>query len=191
VDRNGHRDGVWSRLRRLVCLRALLAWPAGAADPEQDILNVKSAFLLKLAETTTWPAASRTNASRLVIGFVNAPELLAVTRRLMAGDSGDRIVLVDVDSPEAAAACHAIYFGRLDAAARGTLEGLRARPVLTLGEGNEFVAGGGIFGFEFRRGKGTIDLNYYVNIQAMDHAQVRLRPEFLNHKNRLRSKEAP
>jgi len=48
------------------------------------------------------------------------------------------------------------------------------KPILTVGEEEAFVQIDGILGFKLVESKGVVVTRYFVNIEAMDRAKVRL-----------------
>lgn len=187
---------------RSVLLRSLMAalWlaldPVRGADPEFTIEQHKAAVLLRFSEFTTRPAASEVAADRApVIGFVNAPGMLAAARAFVASDPKDLTVIREIQTTEEAARCESLYFGRLDESALKILSGVQTQPVLTVGEGLEFIRASGIVGFAFRTNRtgGRIEYKaeYYVSLEAMKRAQVVLHSRIIKNPNRLTAEEAP
>jgi hypothetical protein len=144
---------------------------AAALKPEE----VKALFLIQFAELTTWPAEGPAAAGgKVVIGFVQAPEVMAATVRLLKGGAEERFELRKVDGAAEAGPCRIIYFGGTDGAAGELLRGLRGRPVLTVGEELAFVRAAGIIGFTLVPSGAATVTRYFVNVPAMDAAGVRL-----------------
>jgi len=159
----------------LALLAGLQAPAARAAEVAVTMDQTKAAVLLRIAEFTTWPALARqTNGGGLVVGIVNSTGIVAAARAFVAADTKDRTLVVVVDSLEQAAACHVLYVGETDELAGKVLAAARSRPVLTVGEGVEFLTAGGIVGFAFREERGKIVPDYYLSVEAMDRARIRL-----------------
>lgn len=152
-----------------VSLRAQTNTPA-VVKPEE----ARALFLVQFAELTTWPKGVRDAGSgKLIIGFYRAPELQAATAKVIEGAAG-RYELREVSEPAEAQRCHVLYFRRTDGGARNLLKAVADKPVLTMGEEETFVRSDGILGFKLVESDGVARPRYFVNIQAMDRANIRL-----------------
>lgn len=172
-------------------LLPLVFWvPASrAADTEVTLEQTKAAVLLRISEFTTWPSNARiTNGGGRVVGILNSPGLLAAAKAFVAADPKDRTVVIAVDSLEKAAACNTIYVGKLDELAKQALSGARSKPILTVGEGPEFIKAGGIIGFVFRSVGEEVSRDYLISVPAMDEANIRIDPRIV--KKGIKAKEA-
>lgn len=144
---------------------------ATALKPEE----VKALFLIQFAELTTWPAEDPApTGGKMIIGFVQASDLLEATKRLLKSGSEERFELRLIDTLEEARKCRILYFGETAGNAGELLHGLHGKPVLTVGEEVTFVRLNGIIGFTLVPSKGATVTRYFVNVPAMDAAGVRL-----------------
>lgn len=151
--------------------------PLGAQDSAPPVVKpeeAKALFLVQFAELTIWPKGAREAGNgKLVIGFFRAPEMLAATTKVLGKPTGE-IELREVSEPDQADQCHVIYLRRIDGPARELLKAVAEKPVLTVGEDEAFVRNHGILGFKLVESKGVAVTRYFVNIEAMDRAKVRL-----------------
>lgn len=169
MSAGGQRVWQWARTRVMAvsCLLACLL-PAGefvglapclqaeGAAAAVTAEQLKAAFFVNVVAYCEWPEASFKDAeSPLVIGvygadpFGNALEVL--TRKKSSG--GRRIEWRKVQSDDDALQCHAVYFptvtGMPEATdPKGILARCRAKSVLTVGDGEPFLAAGGIVGLQ-------------------------------------------
>lgn len=136
--------------------------------------DVKAALLNAFCRLTDWPEERAPVEGRpVVIGFVQAPEIMAAFKREFPDEGLFRVVAVS--SGAAARECHLVYFGGLNSEATSVLRDVPGDPVLTVGELEGFVDAGGIIAFERREGR----VAYRVNLRAMDKAGVRLNPRLV------------
>lgn len=152
-----------------VSLRAQTSTPP-VMKPEE----ARALILVQFAELTTWPKDAREGGNgKLIIGFYCAPELQAATAKVIDGSTG-RYEVREVAEPAEALRCHVLYFRRTDSGARSLLKAVADKPVLTVGEEETFVRSDGIVGFKLVESAGVARPRYFVNIDAMDRAKVRL-----------------
>jgi len=152
--RDSRRPRPQRRLARAaVFLLAPLVLVPRVHAAEQASLEypVKAAFLLNFAKFTEWPADS----SQAVAGTVS----ICVLGRDPFGDSLDRIVAgrtaggrpIEVrrySEPAGIETCHVLFVTSAELArSPGVLVKLRDKPVLTVGESDDFVRRGGAIRF--------------------------------------------
>lgn len=131
--------------------------------------SLKAAFIYNFTKFTTWPAAAFTDDDpTLRVCFLDDA---GVGRALMTIEDrpvGDRIIATRrLAAADAAAFCHVLVVGAASRVRGGAIvEGLGAVPVLTVGDGPDFTANGGIIGLVVRRNK----LRFMINLAAAEHA---------------------
>ncbi len=142
-----HRTPAF-RLRRLGALAALCAGvlltagTARAQTPE----TVRAIFLFNFAKNVEWPEAVFADAkSPIVIGIHDAPDIASALERTVRGkDANGRDVAVKrIQNPDQAESCHVVFLAN---ERRGPefVEALRGKPVLTVGERDDFTEIGGM-----------------------------------------------
>ena len=122
----------------VLALAALLA-PRVAAQDGADPYKVMAAFLLNFTRYVTWPAAAFPDGEApIVIGVLDPDPFGDVLDRTVAGrKSHDRRIEVRrLKSLKEAAGCHVLFVGK---AAPAELTELRGRPVLIVGESEDFA----------------------------------------------------
>ena len=126
---------------------------------EQD---VKAAFLYNFTRFVTWPAGIPPAAEPFRLCVIADGETTAAITRTMQGESVDgRPVLASMPGTvEEARACQVLFVGRgaLDRA-MPLLDGVREQPVLTVGDEQGFVHGGGAIEFVLEQGRVRFDIN--------------------------------
>lgn len=120
-----------------------------AAAPTE--YEVKAAFLLNFARFVEWPStAFDTASSPIVIGVVGAKEFAEVLPRVVATQTaqGRSIEVRPLQLSDDNGACQVLFIGRsVGQGAESLLKSMRQRPVLTVGESDDFNALGGIIRF--------------------------------------------
>ncbi|HJR61300.1 MAG TPA: YfiR family protein [Vicinamibacterales bacterium] len=138
----------------------LLCAPAGAAQVHEH--DVKAAFLFNFTRFVEWPAG-RPEATEPFRLCVLADDVTAkAVERTMKGESvqGHPARIVVPQSAQEARFCQILFVGRseMDRAAP-LLSAVRDLPVLTVGDADRFVAGGGTIQFVLDQGRVRFDVN--------------------------------
>ena len=124
---------------------------AAQAQPAASATEVKAAYLLNFARYVEWPPGTFSDsAAPLLICVVESDALQDALRRVAAGRTvnGHPVRLQVVRSAEEPVTCHVAYFDASHGPSGHSLETLWAgQPVLTVGEGEDFLGGGGMIGF--------------------------------------------
>lgn len=146
---------------------------AAAVDPK----SIKATYLLHFARLTTFPEPAHGRSAAAAGGFiVGVLGEDALGRRLNEVFHDEKIGASSVTirrlkSDAEAAECQLVLFGEMDAERRKTvLKQLQGRPVLTVGDGSDFVEAGGIVGFREERGKVVFE----VNVEQAQRVKLRL-----------------
>ena len=153
----------------------LLSTGRAAAQERADIpeYEVKSAYLFNFLQYTSWPPDALDAAGDLtlcILGDDPMGDLLprAIGRRRIDGHT---IRIVSVSRPVEAGRCHAAFIAGRNATSSATwLGSLRGKPVLTVGEGPEFAAEGGMIALVLETGT----VRFEVNARALRQANLQL-----------------
>ena len=152
-----HRVLLW------LLTATLAAVPVREAQPvtEQD---VKAVFLFKFTNFVEWPAAAWQGSEPFTFCVAASKEMTAIIERTMAGETvkGRAVETKVVTAPDEARECHILFIGRTEATrAPALLAAVRALPVLTVGESEDFVStsSGGAIGFVVVEGRVRFDIN--------------------------------
>ena len=142
-----------------VALAVPSAAPAQSAPPTLEN-DVKAAFLYNFTKFVDWPPPSLPDEPFRVCALA-APAFLAALDRTIADESvgGRRIVRAEARSEDAARRCAILYVGT-GYAEQGAalLAAVRDLPVLTVGEGSQFVKHGGAIGFVLENNRVRFDI---------------------------------
>jgi hypothetical protein len=141
-----------------------------ATEPGRSVTTIVAGIV----GYTRWPAEPRS------IRLCTLGRGRGVDELLATGDLGSAQLSVPVraagDATGAASECDAIYVGTFAAdAARGVLQRTVGRPVLMIGEGQEFCTDGGMFCLQ----PGTPAMGFAVNLDAVARSGLRVNPRVL------------
>ena len=124
---------------------------AAQAEPRASATEIKAAYLLNFARYVEWPqSALGDSAAPLSLCVVESNALEEALRRVAEGRAveGRPVRVQVVRSADEPVTCHVAYVDPSARAGGRTLQVAWAdQPVLTVGEGEEFLSGGGIIGF--------------------------------------------
>jgi hypothetical protein len=138
---------VW--LRRLVVF-ALVVCAGAAAVRAQHVLDeyrLKAAFVFQFPQFVEWPAASWTRAADVQLCVVQPNPFGRVLHELVRGEMlrGRPLVVKSVPATATLDGCHVLVMARLDnRVTAAVLKRVAGRPVLSVGDGSEFLDAGGI-----------------------------------------------
>ncbi len=147
-------------------LGIVIAWmalftPLFAAEPEY---NVKAAYLLNFTRLVQWPTwAFSSPQSPMIIGVVGRDPFsgglgTALRGQKAAGGREIEVRSVSASDAESLQRCHAIFISssqRITDVARA----VQGRPVLLVGDAEDFAREGGIIGFVTRDQKIKLQIN--------------------------------
>jgi hypothetical protein len=151
--------------------------PASAQPAPAEETALKAAFVYSFAKFTDWPDALWNQSSKLRLcmagtgnGFAQAVAALESKPPVR----GKPVEVRTVSRPEDAAACHILVVAGRDGMAQWA-RGVRNAPVLTVGDGEGFAAGGGIIGLFVEGDK----LRFEINQDAAQRAGLKLSSQLL------------
>jgi hypothetical protein len=157
---------LWARARTAAAGDA--AAPKAAAPSEPSLTTVTT-IVAGIVGYSRWPAQMK-SIRLCTVGLGHGVEEL-----LAAADLGSTQLSVPVRAATATTwnECDAIYVGALTVnATRNLLQSMVGRPVLTIGEGQEFCADGGMFCLQ----TGGAAVRFAVNLDAVARSGVRVNP---------------
>jgi hypothetical protein len=138
----------------------LSAAPARAQPvTEQD---VKAVFLYKFTNFVEWPATAWPAAEPFRLCVVAQKEMTTIIERTMKDETvnGRAVETTVVTGADEARRCHILFIGRTEMSrAPVLLAAVRDRPVLTVGESEDFLAKGGAIGFVLVDKRVRFDIN--------------------------------
>ena len=150
--------------------------PVGATEPanEQD---VKAVFLLNFVRFVEWPDSSDPNVP-FVIGLIGDDAFRVTLQDLTARERvhGRAIVVRHLDSPDGLGLCQMVFVSGSDAKRLArAFEALRDRPILTVGESDDFLQLGGIINLAKHNHRVGIE----VNRLAAERARLQISSKLL------------
>jgi hypothetical protein len=142
---------------------AVLGFAEGPAFAQATLENdVKATFLYNFTKFIEWPSSPVTAADPFRVCIVADPDFSRAVDRTIAGESVDGRPLerMEPTSPDDVRKCAILYVGR-GYAARATrlISAARQLPVLTVGEGSEFLDSGGAIGFVLENNRVRFDIS--------------------------------
>jgi hypothetical protein len=180
-------------LSALLCLAALVGIipgrPAVAAAPTE--YQLKAVFLMNFAKFVEWPAtAFRSAQSALTICVLGEDpfghDLDDVVRGQVAGDRALAVRrLAQVQREDN---CQVLFVSAAEKArTERVLAVLGNTPTLTVGEGDEFPAAGGVIGLLIEDNKVRFD----VNLEAAERAGLKISSKLLKLARNVRDRRKP
>jgi hypothetical protein len=160
--------------------RKLLAWVLAAAcglgaagSRAEDApleYQVKAAFLYNFAKFVEWPEGSfAKTGDPIVIGVLGDNPFGRTLDNSVAGKTVDErpLMVRYFSSADKIEPCHILYVSLSERRRLGTvIEALKNKHTLTVGETNDFTAGGGIIGFTLEEGKVRFEINSAASQRA-------------------------
>ncbi|WP_083385770.1 YfiR family protein [Methylomonas sp. LWB] len=158
------------RSRRRLGIAALLLGmlvPAVNADPtpgQSSAIRVKAAFLRNFARYVTWPEPVSPSVDRPWCIAVLGPDPFGEVLETSVKDrseQGHAFQIVRAESPADLPICHIVFVAYTDITLRhAALAELKRKPVLTVGDAEDFIADGGVIRFKVDERVGmTINLD--------------------------------
>lgn len=170
------------RLRLLVLYGLLVLVPVSVSGGSaQDEAAVKADFVYRFTKFVEWPTNDGGDLRICLIGEENAPLLHAV-RKLEGNRTYDRSIRVRglAHGLEGIARCHVVLI-TMDAAGRldSILGAARGAPTLTIGDGEGFVAAGGMIGLTSDVIDDKLQVRFDINARAAQKAGLKLSAQLL------------
>jgi hypothetical protein len=165
--------GRAGRIAVLIGLLSVVGSPSAAQEPAPP--SLKAAFLLNFAKFAEWPRDASGSLTLCVMHDRAAENALA---QLVGGVSinGRAVTVGRATTRDQLSACHLVYLASDDLPSlEPILAGLRARPVLTVGDGERFARHGGIVGLLVEGNK----VRFAINPGAAQRSGLRLSSRLL------------
>ncbi len=166
-------------LTRLACwLCALLAASLLAPFLNAQVLDeraIKVAYVFNLTKYVEWPHAG----SQLVLGFVGDGSMGEALEKMLTGKTSESRVIRVVLSPkdEALEQCDVLYVAYSSPKkVRATLDRVRSKSVLTVGDTESFPKEGGMVGLV----KTGQQVQIQVNLEAVREARLKISSRVLD-----------
>jgi YfiR/HmsC-like len=188
MKKTGWRNpGRWATgwLRPATALLGLAAWLAGACsgyggEPSFTEYQVKALFLFNFTKYVDWPveAFAETNTP-ITIGVYGENKFGDDLPKAVSGKSvgGRAITVRRIENTDDLGKCHILFIGGSDQKHLGEiLDKIKALPVLTVGETDQFAEQGGVIHFTKKDGKVRLE----INLQAAQRANLQISSKLLS-----------
>ncbi len=146
-----------------------LAWLAGAlvqvwaAEPAAEEYHVKGAFLLNFAKFVEWPAeAFHAPGDAIAICVLGANPFTAALEQAAGQVVVEKrtVVVRQIADPRQARQCQIVFVSVSERKrARSVLEAVKGASVLTVGESEGFIAGGGVIELRVEENKVRMEIS--------------------------------
>ena len=167
----------------LIVLVGAAGWSAGEPAPaplRSPEYAVKSAFLFNFAKFVEWPeGAARAPGTHLRVCVLGDDPFGPVLDETITGKElgGLTLSVERLSRADEASECAIVFFGpALATWQRDALEYLRGRPVLTVGESQEFAEAGGVIGMFIESNR----VRFAINPKAAERAGLRISSKLLS-----------
>ena len=182
-------NGIFAQACRLIAkasaLMALFGLLAGSyrgfgGETPLTEYQVKSLFLLKFAKYVDWPSSAfaATNTP-IVIGVAGEGKFGGDLAKAVEGKSvdGRRILVRQIQTPEDFDKCHILFIGSSQKTGFAEILGrIKGKPLLTVGETDQFMEQGGVINFVKKEGKIRLE----INMNAARQANLQISSQLLN-----------
>ena len=159
-----------------VCALIVVVRGSAAAAPTE--YQVKAAFLYNFAKFVDWPTAgSRNETETVAICIMGDDDLAKELDEIAKGaTAGDRTIAVRRIKNVEGGGCQILFLGKsVDDRFRTIIAGLKAGPVLTVGDADNFLRVGGMIKFFIEDRK----IRFEVNLDAVEKSPVRVSSKLL------------
>ena len=140
------------------------------AEPSMTEYQVKALFLLNFTKYVDWPPAAfaGTNAT-IIIGLYGEDKFGDALKKAVEGKTinGRRLIIQPIEKDGDLGKCHMLFISDSEKDHLGEiLDKIKALPVLTVGETDQFMEHGGMINFVIKGGKVRLEINLDAARQA-------------------------
>ncbi len=158
---------------------ALLMISTAALQPGSREYQVKAVFLFNFTQFVEWPEKAFESANApLVIGVMGEDPFGSYLDETVRGEviHGHPLTVERYNSVSEIDKCHILFIATSDRqSVERALEGVAQRPVLTVGDSEDFARMGGVIGFFQERGR----IRFSVNVGAASDAGLTISSKLL------------
>ena len=157
--------GVFAKTIALTALFVSLFEPGRGFSGETSLTEyqVKSLILVSLPKYVDWPSDAFANANTpIMIGVLGDSKFGAELAKTVEGQNvvGRPIIVRQIQTPEDSDKCHILFIGSSEKTHLADILGrIKAKPVLTVGETDQFLDQGGVINFVKKEGKIRLEIN--------------------------------
>ena len=174
-----------SHLKKLISLIAFfgLLFETGhvaSGDVSMTEYQIKALFLLNFTKYVAWPPATFADAgSPIIIGLYGQDRFGDALKNAIQGKtiSGRQIILQSIENDFSPGKCNILFISDSEKKHLGDiLDKIKALPVLTVGESDQFLEQGGMINFVKKRG----NIRLEINLDAARQARLQISSKLLN-----------
>jgi hypothetical protein len=163
----------------LVSAVAVICVPAQpGAQSVSDEYRLKAAFVYRFPQFVEWPAEAFQESQTVDLCVLPPNPFASELEQLVKGESlnGRPLRVRTVNTIDALRGCHALFAGARSEVASAALKAVAGRPVLTVGESDQFLDTGGIIVLK------VVDrrVRFEVNTTNAQKAGLRISVQLLN-----------
>jgi len=165
--------------RLLLSVAAAICIPAQpGAQSSVDEYRLKAAFVYRFPQFVEWPAEAFQQSRTVDLCVLQPNPFGSELDQLATGESlnGRPLRVRAVNTIDGLQGCHALFAGARSELAAAALKAVAGRPVLTVGESDQFLASGGIIALK------VVDrrVRFEVNTGNAQKAGLRISAQLLN-----------
>jgi hypothetical protein len=169
--------------------RLAAAGVAGGSDGAAVELQVKASLLPKLAAFVAWPTNVFSDPSRPIrLGVLGSHPFRSQLERAVIGQTADGrpLQVLRVTDAASAAACHLVFISPSERAqALQLLRALKGKPVLTVGDWEDFARDGGVVNLVKIDGR----VRFQVNLDAAQENGLTISAKLLQVSQVIRTRQ--
>jgi hypothetical protein len=176
----------------LACMMLVLLWACGVTARAQETpvpeADLKAAFLYNFTKFVEWPSeAFAHDDSPFVVGVFGDEDFTSTLKTLLqdkkAQAHGHPFVVRKISNAQEAKACQAVFFRESETRRFPPVyDAIKKLPILTVGEGSEFLDAGGMFSLSFE----DKQLRFEVNPAPAENAKLSISSKLLRLAKRIR-----
>lgn len=146
------------------------------AAPSAEADAVMAAIVYKITKFVTWPEANAAGRLLICVGELD-PVLPAMRSMHGRTTQGNVIEVLEVTAANAAdSGCHVLFMGAGETARMAaSLRAVSSKPILTVGNAEDFVQQGGIIGLRVEQNR----IAFIVNTKASERAGIGISAQLL------------
>lgn len=172
------------KLRGVIAIAACWAGMLGPALPRASAAapsetQLKAVFLFNFVQFTEWPAeAFADERSPFVVGVLGHDPFGALLEQAIAGEApaGRSLVVERYSRVEEIGRCHVLFVSGSEAPRMAELlSALRGRPILTVGDAENFLGAGGMIRFVTAQNR----VRFHINDRAARESHLALSSKLL------------
>lgn len=175
-------------LRQLFCLILILSWvimPRVSFSDDLHDHKIRALYLYNFLLFVDWPKTVHSDSHTMKVLIYGDPQLYEALKPMSGKMIRGRQLMIEASKRGAdpGPSCHVLFVGhKEEAAAKGLLEKVSGRPVLTISDMEGFVRQGGMVVFRKHSGaqkKGKPEKRFLINLPVVLDVNLKIRSRLL------------